>query len=724
MIFKSTAILILSVVVFICSIAKGYCLDIPDVTSVPASEVVINGTAFEIGKSELHDYLNKRDEFIYKLHFPAPKADINVNYLLNATRVFLKNENVVTLQGHDIDRLTVELNRTEYSPLTIYSDLLSFTAIGGKLSQADTGSFLLEVPVGASAVSIIPVANDSNTTIMVNDAVVESDKSSGPILISNGQTIVIQTTNQNGGSKSYNIRLSENSSLSSTLSYRSLYFKADFPQSSFVRIMNTGDSSVSFQMNLNDSLVTSIADLVSEIVSLPDEFYNEPIERKVWRFIVDNRYHFFPLSGELWYHGPALFFNSTGFGYCDDAASVYYHIMAELGFTARVWGLGGHVVPEVFVNGRWEMYDADMEVYYLKQNGEIAGVEELELNPGLISNPINPISNYNDGLPYSSLLKSFYASVEDNAVSPWYHGGINPAYQLKYQLPPAGVLEFPYIFDSSLQTLFNTFAPRYTNARILIPKDSTFDADIPLVVHSITPAPAQLGLEVVVDKLSPVIPGTAVTFSASASGGSGNYEYYFRLYNPNSKMWHVQGYSGNDTWVWDTSGLAPGCYTIEVRARNVGTSGLYEAHKIFYYSSPVSQLSVSMDNASPHVSGTVVTFTASAAGGSGRYEYYFKFYNPNTQQWSVGQAYSVSNTWVWNTTGLAPGSYSIEVRTRNVGTNVNNDVYKSFRYEIIADPPPVSQLSVSMDNASPHVSGTVVTFTASAAGGSGQYVFL
>ena len=41
------------------------------------------------------------------------------------------------------------------------------------------------------------------------------------------------------------------------------------------------------------------------------------------------------------------------------------------------------VVAEVFVNNRWEMWDADLEVYYRNHAGVIASVEDLAADPEL-----------------------------------------------------------------------------------------------------------------------------------------------------------------------------------------------------------------------------------------------------------------------------------------------------------------------------------------------------
>ncbi len=68
---------------------------------------------------------------------------------------------------------------------------------------------------------------------------------------------------------------------------------------------------------------------------------------------------------------------------------------------------------------------------------------------------------------------------------------------------------------------------------------------------------------------------------------------------------------------------------------------------------PASAVTLTPSPASPQVPGTSVTWSASASGGSGSYQYQFWLYNGST--WSIGQAYSATATWTWNTTALAPG---------------------------------------------------------------------
>src|SRR5205809_1211277 len=122
-------------------------------------------------------------------------------------------------------------------------------------------------------------------------------------------------------------------------------------------------------MAFNNKLGLTKQGIVREIEAMEPQFPNESMPHKVWRFIRGNRYHFEPLTPATWFSSVALYFNSAGFGFCDDSAAAFYQLMTAMGYAARVWGLSGHVVAEALVNNRWEMWDPDLEVYYRNGDG-------------------------------------------------------------------------------------------------------------------------------------------------------------------------------------------------------------------------------------------------------------------------------------------------------------------------------------------------------------------
>ena|GEM_PF-1015450 len=270
-------------------------------------------------------------------------------------------------------------------------------------------------------------------------------------------------------------------------------------------LTNAGSATATFSMTFNGSLYRSSDDLCADVTRMPSEYPNEPVYRKAWRFVRDHRYHYTPLTGLRWQHTPALFFNSIGFGYCDDSASLLYYLWHRLGYEARVWCITGHVIPEVHVNGRWEMYDAGLPgvsedyydnyrglqqcVYYYNREGQVAGVEELAADGTLITEPHNPINPlFETSHPYycySSNVSRLYTSTRNNRVENWYMVD-EPQYSLLFQIPPGGCLLLPGHATHILRvTCGDPAPPLMATALLIVPAGFSGTLDNRLVVHSI-----------------------------------------------------------------------------------------------------------------------------------------------------------------------------------------------------------------------------------------------
>jgi cell wall-associated protease len=76
---------------------------------------------------------------------------------------------------------------------------------------------------------------------------------------------------------------------------------------------------------------------------------------------------------------------------------------------------------------------------------------------------------------------------------------------------------------------------------------------------------------------SPQLAGTAVTFTATPTGGN-NVLYQFRLRNLNGTWSDVQAYSTDATWEWNTNGVPPGTYRIVVWAKESISTELYDRY--------------------------------------------------------------------------------------------------------------------------------------------------
>lgn len=112
-----------------------------------------------------------------------------------------------------------------------------------------------------------------------------------------------------------------------------------------------------------------------------------PIDKawNIWHFVRRNRYHWYPAESALEIHDPAKFLNVYGYGFCDDSATNLECLWRRAGFTARCWGIQGHVISEVNTGDRYRMFDADLEVFYpLHDNRTVASVGECATDRTII----------------------------------------------------------------------------------------------------------------------------------------------------------------------------------------------------------------------------------------------------------------------------------------------------------------------------------------------------
>lgn len=253
-----------------------------------------------------------------------------------------------------------------------------------------------------------------------------------------------------------------------------------------IELINYGKRTSVFSMTLNDGFFANDAAIIKKIESMKPEYPNEPIYRKTWRFVIENRYHFNAIAGDAWAHSPSLLFNSIGFGFCDDSAAVFGSLVRKFGYQTRVWGITGHVIAEVYVNGRWEMYDPDMEVYFYNKEGKVAGVEELADDPDLIVHPIKPVGrSERSKVAYTQTVADLYASKENNTVQDWLNVDQMPDYDLKFTLPPGGKLELPAKYQTPLLDMYQYALPSYADMKLTVPAGWSGEIAIPLVVHAI-----------------------------------------------------------------------------------------------------------------------------------------------------------------------------------------------------------------------------------------------
>lgn len=74
---------------------------------------------------------------------------------------------------------------------------------------------------------------------------------------------------------------------------------------------------------------------------------------------------------------PIKMFNVYGYTLCSVSSANVMCLARYVGLPARCFTINAHVVPEIFYEGAWHMFDADLIEYFPKADGSIASLEEI-----------------------------------------------------------------------------------------------------------------------------------------------------------------------------------------------------------------------------------------------------------------------------------------------------------------------------------------------------------
>ena len=220
---------------------------------------------------------------------------------------------------------------------------------------------------------------------------------------------------------------------------------------------------------------------------------------------------------------------------------------------------------------------------------------------------------------------------------------------------------------------------------------------------------------------SPRPAGASTTFTAtSTTCNSPEYAYWVKA---PGHHWSLQRDYGGDVWSWNTTGLAPGVYQLDVWARQRGSGNLYDTYGLTTYTlspSGCQNAGLASDLAPPQLLGTKVTFTATSKGCSSP-QYRFLLLPPGGS-WAVVQPYSTTTTWLLDSSKYPSGNFQVGVWVRQAGSSSRYQSWFLTTYWIhAASGCVVSGLHPSV--ASPQVVGAPVTFTPRQTGCANQYKF-
>src|SRR6266446_7333149 len=180
---------------------------------------------------------------------------------------------------------------------------------------------------------------------------------------------------------------------------------------------------------------------------------------------------------------------------------------------------------------------------------------------------------------------------------------------------------------------------------------ATFTVNGPLTLTSLTP-----------DSTAPQPPGTTITWTATATGGSTPYSYKWWVFD--GTTWTVvQNWTANNTYAWTPTVANPNAQ-VGVWVRSAGiTADIFDRQQstgnIPFAVRPHLTLSrLTRDKTAPQLPGTTIIWTATATGGTTPYSYKWWVFDGVT--WAVTQNWSTSPTYAWTPT-VANRNYQVGV---------------------------------------------------------------
>lgn len=244
--------------------------------------------------------------------------------------------------------------------------------------------------------------------------------------------------------------------------------KTNNPEKFCLSIKNNSDSVSTISLKWNNKFYSSTNEIKDEIRKLSNN-KEDSLFYYAWKFVCNNTYNYKSIVNDNWSTTLSLYINSLGVGLCGKQAIVLSKIWKKLGYDTRIWGLTGHIVPEVYYNNKWHMLDPAFRVYFLNDSNDIANVSELENNPSLITKPKLVLKN--DLYYFKRYTKSYsnlLTTKNDNQLV--YTEPIpEEINNFLIEIPSKCTFEFPGNFSSKVKTTANTPVPYYANCRLKIP---------------------------------------------------------------------------------------------------------------------------------------------------------------------------------------------------------------------------------------------------------------
>ncbi|MBO4676552.1 MAG: hypothetical protein J5633_03290 [Oscillospiraceae bacterium] len=208
--------------------------------------------------------------------------------------------------------------------------------------------------------------------------------------------------------------------------------------------------------------------------------------------------------------------------------------------------------------------------------------------------------------------------------------------------------------------------------------------------------------------------GDKITWTATASGGSGNLQYYFILYKDGTNI-KTRAYSTAKTFSYTPT--EAGSYKVKVYVKDAADNKVNKTSTAVTVTAAGPTISSVKAGITSAYAGEKITWTATASGGTGTLKYYFILYKDGVKLKT--RSYSTAKTFSYTPTEA--GSYKVKVYVKDTAGNKVSKT--SGKIAVTLGPPAIISVKAGKTSS---VTGEKITWTVTAVGSEQplQYYFV
>jgi hypothetical protein len=159
-----------------------------------------------------------------------------------------------------------------------------------------------------------------------------------------------------------------------------------------IDINNSSDSAALFYLTPLSIDFRNYETLIQDIVR--PEMSDKEKAIRLWKFSSSWTVLGIPPARNQQTCDPLKLFISLEYALCGGINGALSNLFTLAGLRSRVYSLYGHVVAEVFYCNAWHMFDADRDIYFTNNLGEVASVDYISKHPEIIAMSKDKLRNW------------------------------------------------------------------------------------------------------------------------------------------------------------------------------------------------------------------------------------------------------------------------------------------------------------------------------------------